>query len=134
MLPVNLTSDQPDLGPQFSVPADAIPSGIACIDRTLICIAANQQLTDWMAGSPVGRQLGDILGGALDEESQPHLERAFAGERRTCEGTAHFAAGERYVHLTFTPDRGDSGDVDRVILVIVDITERRAREADLAEQ
>lgn len=81
----------------------------------------------------IGRPIAEVIGQAVFNEVLPSLKRAFAGESVTYEGLRRTPSGERVFRVTLVPHRDDSGVVDNVVGLSVDLTEERLRERELRE-
>ncbi|MES2180133.1 MAG: PAS domain S-box protein [Gemmatimonadota bacterium] len=77
----------------------------------------------------VGKRLEDVLAGVYEEQVRPRLDRAFAGERVDYELHRPSATGERFYSVRYEPTIVD-GTVAYVVVVIIDITERRQTQTD----
>jgi two-component system cell cycle sensor histidine kinase/response regulator CckA len=77
----------------------------------------------------VGRRLQDVLAEVYQEQVQPRLDRAFAGERVGYELRKSTGNGDRYYAVSYEPTEAD-GSVAFVVVVITDITERRQTQVD----
>lgn len=87
----------------------------------------------------VGRHVSEVVGTEAFEHIKPKLDRCFAGEEVTYATWLTVPHGRRYVVVTHSPLRLDSGQVDAVLLVSRDITEQmlasealRTAQAELA--
>lgn len=81
----------------------------------------------------IGRPIAQVAGQEVYDEVRPSLERAFAGESVTYEGIRRTSSGERMFRVTLVPHRDDTGAVDSVVGLSVDLTEERLRERELRE-
>lgn len=76
-----------------------------------------------------GQRLQDVLPEIYQEQVQPRLDRAFAGERVGYELRKSTGNGERYYAASYEPTEAD-GSVAFVVVVITDITECRQTQVD----
>jgi PAS domain S-box-containing protein len=108
---------------------DAVPTGITRCSRDLRYLSANQTYAA-IAGLPVdkliGRPIIDVLGEEGWQTIRPFVERALSGERVEYEsGVLFSAAGRRYLHVVYTPERNEHDQVTGWIASVADITEFR---------
>jgi PAS domain S-box-containing protein len=82
----------------------------------------------------VGRTIEEVLGADAWRRLRPLYERVLTGEQLEDEHMVPFgAAGERWVHVAYTPTRGDAGTVDGWVGVVIDIDQRKRSEEALKE-
>jgi two-component system, cell cycle sensor histidine kinase and response regulator CckA len=82
----------------------------------------------------VGRQVSEVLAPVYAEQIRPRLERAFQGERVHYElviPPSTEGGEERYYEVTYEPGSEREGAI--VVVVVVDITERKLAEKALGE-
>jgi PAS domain S-box-containing protein len=91
----------------------------------------------------LGRQPEDVCGKAIVEiigeegfqSILPHIQKVLAGERVEYESSIHYdGVGTRSVHVVYTPDRDEQGNVHGWVASILDLTERQRAEAALRER
>lgn len=81
-----------------------------------------------------GRSVREVLGEAAWEIVAPYIRRALAGERVECEEQIPYATGgNRWVSVSYTPDVDAFGTVRGFIAQVLDISARKAAEAELLE-
>jgi PAS domain S-box-containing protein len=116
--------------------ADGVPAQLAFYDRDLICRFANASYARWLGSDPktlLGRHLSDIARPENFEQSQPHLQATLRGEAQRFEGERVFPDGGRfYASIEYAPYI-DKGEVQGLFIQMLDISERRAAEMQVAE-
>lgn len=116
--------------------ADSMPALVSSLDGDLVYRFVNRAYSEWF-GQPrsamEGRHIRQVVGEETYAIIEPKLRAALAGETVSYEATLPYArGGSRYVLATYTPDRGPSGEVTGVFVMVHDITERRRTEEALA--
>ncbi|MGX5651700.1 PAS domain-containing sensor histidine kinase [Hydrogenophaga borbori] len=112
--------------------SDNAPVQIAFFDRDLICRFANASYTRWREDrshdSVVGLHLSEIADRKVYESVRERLSAALAGEPQRFEGERRFPGGEPYyASIEYIPFQMD-GQVQGLIIQMIDITERKASE------
>ena len=79
----------------------------------------------------VDQRVADVLAPIYEEQIRPRLDRAFAGERVACELRKPAAGKDRFYAVRYEPAKVD-GEVELVVVVLTDITERKQAENELA--
>ncbi|HEY9648735.1 MAG TPA: PAS domain-containing protein, partial [Chroococcidiopsis sp.] len=114
---------------------DALPVGVAYINRDGCYGYANQVYQNWFRPSPAdiaGQALNVVLGSMGYEHIQPQIDRVLAGEPVTYEMAMPDAAGgTRYVRATLVPDVDERGMVCGFYRFIVDLSDRHQLESEL---
>ncbi len=104
--------------------------GLVMVNRDRCYTFANATYAE-ILGLPsadiTGRRVADILGPLYETQVRPRLDCAFAGERVAYELEKSAAGGTRYYAVRYEPTKAD-GSVTLVVVVIMDITERRQAE------
>ena len=110
---------------------------ISYIDHDARYRFVNRQYEKWFVASPdqiLGRTMAEVLGEAAFQRIQPHFERARRGETVEFEVEAPYRdGGSRWVHAHYIPHRASDGRVLGVIVLVLDMTERKRMEASLAK-
>lgn len=110
---------------------DTVPVQLAFFDRDLVCRFANASYARWRGGKPedvVGLRLSEIARAKDYEAAQPRLTAALAGEAQRFEGERQFPDGlSYYASIEYTPFLVD-GEVQGLIIQMIDITDRKAAE------
>jgi PAS domain S-box-containing protein len=113
---------------------DNVRVGLVMVDRNRRYVYANRAYAEILALPPldlVGRGLGEVLGALYDSQVRPRLDRAFAGERVTYE-LERPANPVRYYAVRYEPTILN-GEVSHVVVVIIEITERKQAEEKIRE-
>jgi PAS domain S-box-containing protein len=80
-----------------------------------------------------GQPIGEIMGHNGLSTIMPYIERVLAGETVAYESPVEFEGlGMRYLSVVYTPDRNESGDVIGWVGSIVDQTDIRKSQSELA--
>ncbi|QDL92304.1 response regulator [Paroceanicella profunda] len=107
------------------------PAHIAHLDLTQTYTWSNDQLPlviPGATGQVVGRGIAQVLGPEAYNIIRPELDRALAGEARAFQFS--LSDGPRWLRAAFTPDLDETGRVQGVYILSVDMTEEaRARQA-----
>jgi len=101
--------------------------GLVMVNQERRYIFANATYSEVLglpASEILGRRVHDILPEMYEEQIRPRLDRAFAGERVAYELQQPAQGGDRYYAVTYEPRRAGES-VSHVVVVIVDITERK---------
>jgi len=110
---------------------NSVPVQLAFFDRDLICRFANASYARWVRGDTdrlVNRHLSEIARPQDFETAQAHLNAALAGEIQRFEGERAFPDGHRfYASIEYTPYWQD-GEVQGIIIQMIDISDRKASE------
>jgi PAS domain S-box-containing protein len=110
---------------------NSVPVQLAFFDRDLVCRFANASYARWVSGDTnklVDRHLSEIARPQDFESAQAHLKAALAGEIQRFEGERAFPDGHRfYASIEYTPYWQD-GQVQGIIIQMIDISERKASE------
>jgi len=114
---------------------DAAPLLIAYVGPDLRYRFVNRGYSDWFGLSReriVGSTVPEVIGAAAFEKVRPLAGRALAGERVSYEALMPYADGERprFVHGEMVPDVGADGAVRGYVVVLSDVSARRAAEAE----
>lgn len=110
---------------------DTVPVQLAFYDRELVCRFANASYARWLGEEPaslIGLHLSEIARPEDFASAGPRLEAALRGEPQHFEGLRRFPDGhEFYATIEYTP-YCENGQVQGLIIQMVDITERKASE------
>lgn len=105
--------------------------------RDLRYLFVSQAYADMILRDPdelVGKPIVDVMGEDGFRTILPYIEQVLDGhcvqyEREVC----FECVGSRWLHVNYTPDRNDQGDVIGWVASIVDITERKRAEEALGD-
>lgn len=121
---------------QLRLITDAVPALISYIDDEYRYGLVNQTYQRWFGRTPEqirGRHVREVLGEAAWQKVQPYMARALAGEQVSYEQELPYAGGgPRWVHVTYTPDRDQAGQVHGFVVLVQDIGQRKRAEEQLA--
>lgn len=110
---------------------NTVPVQLAFYDHELICRFANASYARWLGAEPaslIGLHLRDIARPEDFATAGARLEAALRGEPQHFEGLRQFPDGhEFYASIEYTPYI-ENGQVQGLIIQMVDITERKASE------
>ncbi len=116
---------------------DAVPANIAYFDTDLRYRITNRAYAEFIGRDPtelVGMTAQEALGPRAWARVEPNLRRGLAGESFADEFPFPVGDGDvRWVRATYTPDMRD-GTVAGLVVMVIDLTDRRRLEADLAER
>jgi PAS domain S-box-containing protein len=80
----------------------------------------------------VGKKILEVIGETGFQTILPHIKAVLSGQRVEYESDVHFKdVGLRLLHVIYTPDKDQFGDVLGWVASIIDITERRQAEVAL---
>ncbi len=122
---------------QLRLVTDATPALISYIDPATRYRFVNQQYQVWF-GHPkehyLGRTMAEVLGTTTFERVRPYFERALQGETSTFEVEAPYTSGgARWIHADYIPHISDAGETLGVVVLVMDLTDRRRIEASLSQ-
>lgn len=121
---------------QLRLVMDATPGLLSYIDTERRYRIVNQQYEIWFGVSRaalIGRTMAEVLGEAALARLQPYFDRACAGETVKFEAeVAYREGGTRWIHAHYIPHRASEGRIVGVIVLVLDVTERKQMEASLA--
>jgi PAS domain S-box-containing protein len=81
-----------------------------------------------------GKKIVEVIGEAGFQTILPHIKAVLSGQRVEYKTDVYFkGVGVRLLHVIYTPDKDQFGDVLGWVASIIDITERKQVEAALGE-
>ncbi|GJD55592.1 PAS domain S-box protein [Methylobacterium dankookense] len=122
---------------ELQVVTDALPVLISFIDQDHVYRFANRHYETWFgqpASEILNRPVRDVVGEAVYQARLPLMARALAGEDITFDGPTPYRDGaSRQSEIRYIPRRAADGTVDGIFVMVTDIAERQAAQADLQE-
>ncbi|MEW6158887.1 MAG: PAS domain S-box protein, partial [Verrucomicrobiota bacterium] len=93
---------------------------------------AYAEMIGWKPEEVVGKPIVQVMGEEGFRTILPFVQTVLDGERAEYEAEIHFERiGKRYLHVVYTPDKNDRGEITGWIASILDITERKEAEQAL---
>jgi PAS domain S-box-containing protein len=120
---------------EMELVARTTPVALTRCSRDLRYLYINQAGANILGLTPeqvIGRPVRDVMNAEAFAVVQPHIERVLGGETVEYEEEIPYVAGSRWMRVTYVPDVAANGDVAGWIGSIVDITERKRAELDIA--
>jgi PAS domain S-box-containing protein len=123
---------------QFQVVTDTMAVAVTRCSRDLRFLWVNPRYAKWI-GMPaeeiVGRPIVEVLGKDRFDKLRGHIEKVLRGEPVAYQEQVSFKGlRERWISVNYAPTFGPEGVADGWVSSIVDITERKQQEAELAKQ
>lgn len=113
---------------QLKLITDAMPVLIAYIDRNEAVLFANKTCTDWFGLSPKeirGRQISELWSANSFRELYQQLKLSFLGKLLSFEVESPFFTDEKkFISIMLIPDYDQENQIQGVIIMAGDITER----------
>lgn len=117
---------------ELQIITDSMAAGVARLDRNERFLWVSKQLCTWLGKEPseiVGRALRETLEADVYTTIKPHIEAVLAGRPVEFEFQRDFpGAGQRWVHIAYSPTRSPGAAVDGWVAVLIDIDERKHAE------
>nr|WP_264051488.1 PAS domain S-box protein [Methylobacterium sp. FF17] len=122
---------------ELQVVTDALPVLISFIDRDHVYRFANRHYETWF-GRPateiLDRPVREVVGEEVFAARLPFMARALAGEDVTFDAPMPYRGGTtRQSEIRYVPRRAEGGAIDGFFVMVTDISERQAVQADLQE-
>jgi PAS domain S-box-containing protein len=114
---------------------DRLPVRVAYIDREFRYRFVNDAYERQLGlerDKVLGRTITEVLGEEMFLTGRPLIDRCFLGEAFSVDVELPYAPRLQWVHATYVPDFGPLGEVQGVVMHVLDITERREMEQALA--
>ncbi|HVN87408.1 MAG TPA: PAS domain S-box protein [Candidatus Binatia bacterium] len=119
----------------LQVVTNAVPALIAYVNGDYRIRSINRTSEFWFGVPPellIGRDVRTLLGKVVWARIGPKVEGALAGDVMAFEEQTRFPTGlARWVHITYRPDRDDSGRVRGFVALVTDITETKRVQEEL---
>lgn len=109
--------------------------GLVIVNSDRCYTFANAAYTEMLELQPqdiVGRQVAEVLAPMYKDQIQPHLDRAFAGERVAYELHRAIRGEDHYYAVRYEPTRTND-EISLVVVVITDITDHKRAEEVIRE-
>lgn len=113
---------------QLQSTIDALPILVSAMNRDLqyeLVSAGYQRWFGIAKADILGKHIRDVIGPAAFEIAAPHLRRALAGEIASYEAAMPYPTGPRCIQATYLPQRDRDSAVTGLVIVVVDVTERK---------
>jgi PAS domain S-box-containing protein len=114
------------------------PFVLARCSRDLRYRSASQGCAKLLGRKPeeiIGKPIVDIIGQEALAKILPYIERVLGGEAVEYESEIpYLAAGARFVHVVYTPEKDEQGAVVGWVASVIDVTEQKRAEAALARR
>jgi PAS domain S-box-containing protein len=122
---------------ELQVVTDALPVLISFIDHDHVYRFANKHYETWFdrpASEILNRPVREVVGEEVYQARLPFMARALAGEDITFDALMPYRGGlTRQSEIRYIPRRTEGGVVDGIFVMVTDIAERQAAQADLRE-
>lgn len=122
---------------QLRIITDNIPAYVALVDlKELRYRFVNNKFVDSYKLSRkkiVGSHIKDIIGQANYEFAKPYIEIVRKGQATSYENSFVTAGTKRWVNVNYVPDINENGEVEAIIVLSHDMTERRQMETTLRD-
>ncbi len=122
---------------QLRLITDAVPALVGYLGNDLRYKYANREYVSWFGKSQseiLGRPIDDVLGASLAKTVRPRLQAALQGESQSYDVQASLPDGtEKHYSASYIPDIDDNGKVRGVVVLGVDISDRKRRESEDAK-
>jgi PAS domain S-box-containing protein len=122
---------------ELKLVVDTMPALVAYVDKDLRYGLANRAYHQWFGIDPEsmrGRHITEVLGQDAYAAIRGKIQRVLAGETVRYESLMPYLHGEpRWVSAIFTPHRGQDGCVPGYFELVLDISERKKAEQQLAD-
>ena len=115
--------------------ANAVPALLSYVDleaRYVWCNESYRRAFGCTSEQIRGKHISEVLGAAGWESVRPHMTRALAGEPVSFDNQVRLENGAIYEgHVSFVPRRDADGGVRGVVVMVNDVTDRKATERAL---
>jgi PAS domain S-box-containing protein len=123
---------------QFQLVSDTMAAGVVRCDRDLRYLWVNSPYAE-LIGRPVteivGHSMMEILGEKACRNLRPYFDRVLRGDQVSFEQQIEYKdIGRRWILAAYTPTFDSAGAADGWVACVVDITDQKQRDAELAKQ
>ena len=122
---------------QLEAISNALPALISYIGQDLRYHTCNEAYLKWFDLSReeiIGKPVREVLGEEAWSAVGPHIEAALSGETVDYETEVNYRrGGRRWIHAVYTPHRDSLNRVIGLVVLVTDITARKAAEEALRE-
>jgi PAS domain S-box-containing protein len=123
---------------QLQLVTDSMAVAMTHCSRDLRYQWINPQYAAWIgrrSEEVVGRSIVEILGTEAAEKLRPHIEKVLGGEPASYEELINFKGiGQRWISASYVPTFDSAGRADGWVACILDITDRKQKQAEIARQ
>ncbi|PYS87963.1 MAG: hypothetical protein DMF62_10970, partial [Acidobacteria bacterium] len=117
---------------QLRLVTDAIPALVSYIDDKEIYRFVNRQYSDWFGKSPndlIGKKMRDVVGARAYAVIRPYLSEALSGTEVSFDSWINYkSAGQRFVHISYVPDKSADGRVVGLFGLVSDLSDLKRSE------
>jgi PAS domain S-box-containing protein len=121
---------------QMRTVTDHLPINIAQFDREYRYRFANGFFAARYGLKPedlIGRTIAEVTGNEIFAAFRDRMDEALAGRRVQFESAVKFEFGEKWMSVTYVPERNAAGEVVGFVALSVDISERKQAETAVAQ-
>lgn len=123
-------------GEQLRLIADSVPALISYLDKDSYYRFNNRAYEIWFECSRAeitGRHMQEVLGESAWSAIRPHIKAALSGQTVSYEGSLPYkTGGSRWISATYTPHIDTRGEVQGIVVLVNDISERKQAEQERA--
>ncbi len=122
---------------QFQLVTDTMAVGVARCSQDERYLWVNAQFASWVGRAVedvIGKPIIDVLGAENFEKLRPFRTKALEGQRVSCQDQLNLKGGRRWISTAYSPTFGANGRPDGFVASLVDITDRKEKEAELSKQ
>ena len=117
---------------QLDLISRRLPALVSYINAERRYVWCNEEYTRWFGLSReaiVGRTMEEVLGAQAWRKIEPQVAASLDGKVVEYESEVPYAhGGTRWIHVTYTPHRGDTGAILGMIAMVTDISDRKRAE------
>ncbi|HVK57167.1 MAG TPA: PAS domain-containing protein [Candidatus Kapabacteria bacterium] len=117
---------------------DGLPALVSLIDRDLRYCLVNAEYSRWFGVSEpemLGKTMAEVIGAEAFRKVRPQLDRALKGETVNFRDYLPYAhGGGKWVEITYRPHLNSEGQVDGVVVLVLNVSEQHHAQQALAER